>query len=69
MGHKGELACLSVFLVQKRSCIVPFLCEGKRETSHTPRRGNGHVPIPNHVGFAHFWDKTGMTPPHGKKIK
>jgi len=23
-GAQGELACLSVFLVQKRSCIVPF---------------------------------------------
>jgi len=39
-------------------------CRRKGETSHTPRRGNGHVPIPDHAGSAHFWEKTGMTPPH-----
>ena len=44
-------------------CTAP-LCRRKGEPSHTPKRGNGHDPIPDHAGSAHFWEKTGMTPPH-----
>ena len=44
-------------------CTVP-LCRRKGEPSHTPKRGNGHDPIPDHAGSAHLWEKTGMTRPH-----
>jgi len=69
MGHKGELPCLSVFLVQKRSWIVPLLCEGKGETSHTPKRGNGHVPIPRSYRLRPFLGQNRYDPSAQKENK
>jgi len=37
-------------------CPFP-LCGRKGEPSRTPKRGNGHDPIPDHAGSAHFWEK------------